>query len=439
MKVTHLQSSTQIIDLDGVKVLTDPWLTEGEYYGSWYHYPPFGEENISNIEYDYIYVSHIHPDHLSEKTFRALPHKKPVLINNYDSKFVKRKLEMLGFQVIECNNGIPFDFGKGRSITIYAADNCNPEICGRFMGCGHVEKLFGVTSIDSLALFRTPQAIILNTNDCPYELASYTIKANNLDKMKIDLLLVGYAGAGSFPQCFEFENEQDKLQAAETKKLQFLKKAENYINLLRPVTFAPFAGTYILGSRLAPLSEYRGVPSVNAAIDYLNNAIEGASKGIYLQKFDSYECSTRTLNKFNEKCRRSYEEYKSEIAQKPLDYDNDAWDDDELEDLIESAYSRFIVRAEQIGFKSDTQVMICTQRIAFKFSVYNKAEVIQNNCSIAEPYLKIDVDHNLLHRLLRGPRYAHWNNAEIGSHLKYVRKSAVHERGLHHCLCFFHL
>ena len=29
--IQHLQSSTQIIDLAGVKILTDPWLTSGEY------------------------------------------------------------------------------------------------------------------------------------------------------------------------------------------------------------------------------------------------------------------------------------------------------------------------------------------------------------------------------------------------------------------------
>ena len=48
------------------------------------------------------------------------------------------------------------------------------------------------------------------------------------------------------------------------------------------------------------------------------------------------------------------------------------------------------------------------------------------------------VDHNLLHRLLRGPRFAHWNNAEIGSHLRFDRKPDVFERGLYHCLCFLH-
>ncbi|NRP60362.1 MBL fold metallo-hydrolase [Marinobacterium sp. xm-d-564] len=125
MKITHLQSSTQIIHLGEIKVLTDPWLTDGEYYGSWYHYPPFESKNFEKLEYDYIYVSHIHPDHLSERTFKALPFKKPVIIHNYDSKFVKRKLEMLGFEVIECDNAVPFKFDNGGSITIYAADNCD--------------------------------------------------------------------------------------------------------------------------------------------------------------------------------------------------------------------------------------------------------------------------------------------------------------------------
>ena len=108
MKVTHLQSSTQIIESNGCRILTDPWLTDGEYYGSWFHYPPFSENDIINLEYDFIYVSHIHPDHVSEKTFKKLPLKKPVIIHRYQSQFLKRKIESLGFEVIECDHGTPF-------------------------------------------------------------------------------------------------------------------------------------------------------------------------------------------------------------------------------------------------------------------------------------------------------------------------------------------
>lgn len=438
VKLTHLQSSTQIIHLGDIKILTDPWLTEGEYYGSWYHYPPFGEGNLESLDYDYIYVSHIHPDHLSEKTFKALPKKKPVLIHKYDSKFVKRKIEMFGFEVIECDNGIPYFFENGGLITIYAADNCNPEICGKFMGCGVVEEKFGSTQIDSLALFEINENSILNTNDCPYELASHTIKANKLDEKNIDLLLVGYAGAGPYPQCFEFYNKEDKVNAAKAKELQFLKQAVNYIQLLRPVCFAPFAGTYLLGSRLASLTNFRGVPSVSYATQFLNDVVKEASNGIYLEIFDTYDCEAKVLTKSNNAFPLTKEQYLKEISNKPLDYDTDNWDDAELGELIEIAYKRFKSKAEEIKFNSNTQLVIRSNRVAFQFSTNHKVKIIPLDSKLKEPFVRIDVDHNLLHRLLRGPRYAHWNNAEIGSHLKYLRKPNTFERGLYHCMCFLH-
>jgi UDP-MurNAc hydroxylase len=438
MKITHLQSSTQLIHLGDISVLTDPWLTDGEYYGSWYHYPPFDTKNLKSLEYDFIYVSHIHPDHLSEKTFKSLPIKKPVLVHNYESKFVKRKLEMLGFEVIECDNAVPYQFSNGASITIYAADNCNPEVCGKFMGCGVVEKKFGSTQIDSLALFQIGDNAILNTNDCPYELACHTIKANKLDELDIDVLLVGYAGAGPYPQCFIFDNEDDKVAAAKAKEQQFLKQAVEYINLLQPTRFAPFAGTYTLGSRLSSLTEFRGVPSVSYATQFLNKAAIGVSEGIHLEQFDTFDCQSQELTKSGKKYPLTKEQYVNEIARKPLDYDEDNWNENELSDLIEAAYERFKSKAEEIDFSSKTKLVVRSANIAFQLGVNSKVEIIPVDSDLVEPYVRIDVDHNLLHRLLCGPRYAHWNNAEIGSHLKYLRKPNVFERGLYHCMCFLH-
>ena len=438
MKLTHLQSSTQLIHLDEITVLTDPWLTDGEYYGSWYHYPPFGSDNLESLEYDFIYVSHIHPDHLSEKTFKSLPHKRPVLVHNYESKFVKRKLEMLGFEVIECDNGKPYVFDNGGSITIYAADNCNPEICGKFMGCGVVEKKFGSTQIDSLALFQIGDNAILNTNDCPYELASHTIKANSLDKLDIDLLLAGYAGAGPYPQCFIFDTEDEKMQAVKEKEQQFLKQAGEYISLVKPRQFAPFAGTYTLGSRLAKLTNYRGVPSVSYATEFLNQAVLEASEGIHLEQFDTYDCESGAVTKSLRKFDLSREEYVEQISKEALDYDSDNWNDEELVDLIERAYRRFKSKAEEIEFTSTTKLVVRSDDIAFQLGTDSQVEIIPVDSKLVEPYVRIDVDHNLLHRLLRGPRYAHWNNAEIGSHLTYLRKPNNFERGLYHCMCFLH-
>ena len=66
-------------------------------------------------------------------------------------------------------------------------------------------------------------------------------------------------------------------------------------------------------------------------------------------------------------------------------------------------------------------------------------EIIQKqNTENFNQYLSIKTDFRLLYRLMRGPQYAHWNNAEIGSHLKFSRKPNIYERGLFYCLNFFH-
>ena len=61
------------------------------------------------------------------------------------------------------------------------------------------------------------------------------------------------------------------------------------------------------------------------------------------------------------------------------------------------------------------------------FSEKNRSEVFKE-------YIKI----GLLKKILMGPRHAHWNNAEIGSHILYYRSPNVFERNLHLSLCYFH-
>lgn len=437
MVITHLQSSTQIIEMGKIRVLTDPWLTEGEYYGSWYHYPPFAESEINLLQYDYIYVSHIHPDHLSEATLNKLPYKRPILIHKFSASFLKRKLELLGFEVIECSNTTPYKFMNGSQLTIYAADNCNPELCSKFLGCGHIETKIGSTQIDSLALFSYEGKHLLNLNDCPYELARHTISKNGLDQLNIDLLMVGYAGAGPYPQCFHFDSVELKDNAAKSKQQQFLQQALNFIELVKPKVFAPFAGTYILGSRYTHMNEYRGVPSLEDASFYLATNTSSNCKGLLLNQHDKYDLTIQQLIK-STKPVPPLEQFMNRITKQPLAYDNDVWNDNELEDLMLNSYLRFKAKADEINYTSQTHLLIESDIICFSMSLDKRPIQILKGTKIPQPYIRLTVEHNLLHRLLRGPRYAHWNNAEIGSHIQYERKPDTFERALYHCLCFFH-
>ena len=135
---------------------------------------------------------------------------------------------------------------------------------------------------------------------------------------------------------------------------------------------------------------------------------------------------------------KSYENYLSEISKKGLPYDSDNWNDAELPAFIEKAYNRFKLKAEEIGLVSDTTLVIQSENIRFSLQVDKQPRIMTEIDTVDVPFVKISVDHNLLHRLLRGPKFAHWNNAEIGS-LYFTRRKPLDDfsRAVQTFLIFF--
>jgi len=82
MKLKLYRSATVGIQFENFKILQDPWLTDGEYYGSWSHFPKFEiKKNIQEINsYNAIYISHIHPDHCSDDTLSLIRKDIPIYI-----------------------------------------------------------------------------------------------------------------------------------------------------------------------------------------------------------------------------------------------------------------------------------------------------------------------------------------------------------------------
>ena len=94
MKIKLYRSSTVGINLNGFRILMDPWLTDGEYYGSWCHYPYYDlDKNINEINsYNAIYISHIHPDHSSENTLKKNKQRNSSLYSLISCKVFKIKI-----------------------------------------------------------------------------------------------------------------------------------------------------------------------------------------------------------------------------------------------------------------------------------------------------------------------------------------------------------
>ena len=165
-------------------------------------------------------------------------------------------------------------------LNILAADNCDPNICGNIMGCGLSEFKYQTTQIDTVAVFDNQNQVIVNTNDCPYEIAKTTASSIKSMYGNIDLLLVGYVAASSWPHCYNLSKEEKKAAAIlkQQKKLETIKK---YLELLQPRYYIPFAGRYTLCGKNTNLNQYRGEPE-------LEDAFEWTCKNISQKKIQGY-------------------------------------------------------------------------------------------------------------------------------------------------------
>ncbi len=446
MKLQYLSSACVIIEDDGVKILCDPWLTDGAYLGSWFHYPPlkFKPEDFNDV--DYIYISHIHPDHIDPNTLKQMDKNIPVIINNYNSKFLKYNIENLGFKVTEFNHDERFHLKKKLHMKILAADNCNPQLCAQFIGCATMETKYGSTQIDSMCVIENGKEVVVNVNDCPWELSHHSAKKIKNEYDKIDLLLTGYAGASAYPQCFDM-TDKEKIVEAEKKRQKFLIFGENYVNLFKPKYYHPFAGRYTLGGKLYSLNKYRGNPEIEDAYQYFTttkNIDQSKQKCIILNQGEIFDISSGECSKPYEPVNISEKnQYVKDVLSKiKFDYENDPMPTTEdLLLLLPKCFERFENMRSKISFTSDTKILLDLSDGNF-ISISCKGDgyeiISKSETEKLSRYMIFSVDKKLLKRALLGPKFAHWNNVELGSHIWHKKVPNDYERGLYYCLNFFH-
>lgn len=434
MKVTQLYSASVIIEDKNTSILCDPWLIGEEYFGSWGMYPPynFKSENFKTI--DFIYISHIHPDHCSIKTLSKLDRNIPVLIHNFPIKFLKNTIENLGFKVIELEHNLRIRLRDDLHINILAGDNCNPEICGKLMGCGIQSKL-ETAQIDTIAVVDNKSQVIVNTNDCPLQIGKETALEIKKQYETIDLLLLGYTSATSYPHCYEFDTDE-KIREAEIKQKNKLESAKKYIELFEPKFYIPFAGRYTLSGRNFDLNEFRGEPELEIAFDWLNKNISEKYKGTLLNYNSYLDLDTgKTSDSYNRIDKEKKLEYcRDKLANVKFDYETGLTPTaDELYQLIPKAYDKFETERQKMGFTSDVAILLPISN--------NEMVVIQRNGSgfkripaelenTFKKYIKMTVDPRLLKWLLQGPRNANWSTADIGSHIRYKRVPNIYHSGM---------
>ena len=223
MQVTYLGHAAILVEVDGTRILMDPWLTDPTYHGSWWHYPPLrlGIRDLPKIHY--LYVSHEHPDHFDPPTLAQLDKDVQVVIANFKRKRFRRRLESIGFRKIT-----ELDFGEDHA--------CN--------GSGFTLRLIPPDRPwdDSAILLRDGRTTLLNVNDC--HLADSTLEAIGREH-SIDLAFLTFTGASQYPGCFNFPLSS-KLERCHLSKHAHLEEFVHWAQLLKTKRAVPAAGNHAL-------------------------------------------------------------------------------------------------------------------------------------------------------------------------------------------------
>ena len=444
MKIKLYRSATVGIKLDNFKVLMDPWLVDGEYFGSWSHFPKFDlDKYLDEINsYDAIYISHIHPDHCSDKTLKKINKNIPIYIHKYHAPFLKFKLEKIGFKTIEIKNATRTRLAKDAYINIYAADNCDPDVCFKFFGCSDKSATSHSQQIDSIAIFDDGKNVLVNTNDSPYELAKNTINRIKKDYDNINILLHGYQNASAYPQCFDnFHTDQEKLNEGKKIAKLCLDRALGYITSLKPQLFLPFAGTYALSGKLSNIDCLRGIPTIDSAINYLSSKqkhslpimLSPEAEFDFINSTYSYEYKKFNLGKYKTYVRNT-------LSKKKFDYEyEDFPENEEIISLAKEAFKKFIEKKLLLSANFKTDIFIPLKGMSIMLNGNNSLHIVNpDKYRYSNEFLSFSVDPRLLKSLLKGPRFAHWNNAEIGSHINFLRNTDTFQRDAHLIMSYFH-
>lgn len=401
--VQYIYSACLVTTTPDVRILHDPWFTDGAFDGAWCQFPKVANPISLIGDCDYIYISHIHPDHYDPVFLRKYFKKygeKQILIADFPHNYLAKRLATDGFafQILKK----PLKIGRTR-LRIY------PFSTGSLLD---IDSFVILEFNDGKKMHR-----IVNLNDCNFNMDSP--QSAQLKNVSVDILLACYTDASSYPQCY-FDLDDPML------KIERARRIKNYIGSfvriaeqINPRCVIPFAGQYVLGGRLAGLNRYRGVSDAIDARDAVKN-------GLVLETGASIDTVHLTATKERTK-RYSAAQLSKRLAvikKMPMPYDGFVADE-HLERIpflrLLAAASRNALSKSEVEF--DYFYRITAGDISFEINANRSKSVFGRPVSggkrLPEPRTEITLPKALLLGLLMG-RF-NWNNMLVGSHLKIRR------------------
>ncbi len=224
MRATSVGHAGIFIETEFGSILCDPWFTPA-FFGSWFVFPRNDQlpaDLLERIEHaDYLYVSHIHADHLDEEWLaNHVRRDTTVLVPGFPTRELERILRSFGFTNI-----------------VRTVDGEEITLTGDLRVAIHVE-----TSItdgpggDSALVVSDGRSRLVNQNDC---------RTNDLNALTahgpVDLHWLQYSGAIWYPMVYDEPPERMR-ELIDAKVDSQLTRAMRYVEAIDARAVVPSAG-----------------------------------------------------------------------------------------------------------------------------------------------------------------------------------------------------
>ncbi len=225
MRATSLGHAGILVETAGGSIVCDPWFLPA-FFGSWFVFPrndQLNDELMARIENpDFLYVSHLHGDHIDEPWLAAghISRDTTVLMPGYPTRELERRLRNLGFANIErTTDGETLKLNDQLSVAIHVETSITDGPGG-----------------DSALVISDGEARLVNQNDC---------RTTDLDALRahgpVDLHWLQYSGAIWYPMVYQ-ETPQRMRELVDAKVDSQHSRAMRYVEAVGARAVVPSAG-----------------------------------------------------------------------------------------------------------------------------------------------------------------------------------------------------
>jgi len=418
----------------GKRIICDPWILDGCYYGSWQHYPPVTLPKNFFEKIDYIYFSHLHPDHFDPRSLVKFDRETQVILSKRNNPTLEKSVRTLGF----------------KNVTSFAVDaehdlgDFRLRLWNDFRGedvARHDEIGF---ELDSSILIIDGEETLFNATDNILELKqAQRIKE---EYPNLTCALLPYAGAGPYPQLFENLSHEQKIVAREQVQRRYLNNFLEVAACLRPRFTIPVAGEYVIVGKNHRHTRYVHTPTpTELQANWNDKQIE--SQLVMLASGDELDLPSGQVRRsglvntsYSHEDRVRFAEGKAAVQ-----YTIDEFripselhlPSAKVLGLLNKARATLLEHQRRFNSFPQVYFVLEIENLETYITDLGASDVFKVlDGAPPQPYFKAVLPYEYVIALLT--QHVHWNNLEIGNHVRLFRDPDIYQPDTHLILSFLH-